>query len=83
METLPGDKGVPPPSWLKHLSWEASAPFRIKWFNVAETRFRYVGHLKNSYNEDAPVLFGRDGQEIEPECGFNLCGILDETIPHT
>ena len=29
-------------------------------------------------NEGQAVLVGRDGQEIEPECGKQLCELIDE-----
>lgn len=40
-------------------------------------RFSKVAHLKNALNEDQPVLIGRDGQEIEAECGRGLVGVID------
>lgn len=43
-----------------------------------ETRFSKVGHLKNALNEMAAVLVGRDGQEIEENCGRELCLLIDE-----
>lgn len=83
MESSLGAPGVRAPSWAQDLVWEPSPPFRIRWITINETRFRYVGHLKNSYNEDEPVLVGRDGQEIEPRCGQSLCEILDNENPNT
>ncbi|KAK2762077.1 hypothetical protein FQN54_001084 [Arachnomyces sp. PD_36] len=82
MESLPGAPGVRTPSWAEELVWEPSPPFKIRWIAINETKFRYVGHLKNSYNEDAPVLIGRDGQEIEPECGRSLCEIIKDEDPN-
>ena len=82
MESRPGASGVPKPSWAKDLTWQPSPPFRIRWITVKDTRFRYVGHLKNSFNEDEPVLVGRDGQEIEPECGMSLCELIDNEDPN-
>lgn len=76
MDSLPGD--APIPTWAKHLIWEATPPFRLRWITIAETRFSRVGHLKNSLNEHQAVLVGRDGQEIEPECGRALCELIDE-----
>ena len=76
MDSLPGD--APSPTWAKHLIWESSPPFRLRWITIAETRFSRVGHLKNSLNENQAVLVGRDGQEIEPECGRALCELIDE-----
>ena len=76
MTTLP-DPSIPPPSWQKHLRWQSTPPFRIKWLTISETKFRHVSHLKNSYNEGQAVLVGRDGQEIEEECGRRLCALMD------
>ena len=37
-----------------------------------------MGHLKNGLNEGQAVLIGKDGQEIEGECGERLCGLIEE-----
>ncbi|KAI9851369.1 MAG: hypothetical protein M1838_003832 [Thelocarpon superellum] len=76
MESAPGTAA--PPSWAKGLHWRSSGAFRIRWITLAETRFSRVGHLKNAFNEYQAVLIGRDGQEIEGECGAALCGLIDE-----
>ena len=76
METAPGTAKIP--RWASVLLWEFSGAFRIKWITVAETRFNRVGHIKNSYNENAAVLVARDGQEIEPKAGAALCDLIDE-----
>lgn len=34
--------------------------------------------MKNEMNEGQAVLVGRDGQEIEGECGRRLAGEIDE-----
>lgn len=78
MESLPDENKVPRPEWASRLSWECSAPFRIEWLNSAETRFSWVAHLKNAYHDDSNVFFGRDGQEIDPYSGAELCVLLDE-----
>lgn len=70
MLTVPG---------VKTLLWPCSPPFRIRWITVAETRFSKVGHLKNSLNDNRPVLIGRDGQEIEDTCGAALRELIDDT----
>ena len=76
MASFPGE--APTPTWAKHLIWEATPPFHIQWVTIAETRFNCVGHLKNALNEGQAVLVGRDGQEIEGECGRKLCELIDE-----
>jgi YTH domain-containing protein 1 len=45
---------------------------------VANTRFHRVGHIKNRFNENQPVLVGRDGQEIEEIAGAELLKLIDE-----
>ncbi|KAI9838313.1 MAG: hypothetical protein M1819_005581 [Sarea resinae] len=76
METEPGE--AEKPSWQSSLHWQASPPFRIRWITVEETHFSLAGRLKNSFNEHQPVLVGRDGQEIEANCGASLCELIDE-----
>jgi hypothetical protein len=76
MESLPGT--APQPEWVKDLRWPSSPPFYIRWFTVAETRFSRVGHLKNLLNEGQAVLVGRDGQEIDEQCGRALCELIDD-----
>ncbi|EEP80226.1 predicted protein [Uncinocarpus reesii 1704] len=77
MESLPGDPGVSVPKLAETYEWEASPPFKVRWLNTAVTYFKNVSHLTNAYNENAVVLVGRDGQEIEPHCGLELCQVLD------
>jgi hypothetical protein len=77
MEGPPGS--APIPSWAKNLLWESSGPFRIRWISITDISFHRVAHLKNRLNENQPVLIGRDGQEIDPECGAALCKTIDET----
>lgn len=69
---------IPAPEWQSRLLWQSTHPFRIEWITIAETRFHRVAHLKNALNEGQMVLVGKDGQEIEAECGRNLCGLIDE-----
>ncbi|KAM9329639.1 YTH domain-containing protein 1 [Gastrophryne carolinensis] len=47
--------------------------FKIDWICRRELPFTKSAHLTNSWNEMKPVKIGRDGQEIEPECGTQLC----------
>ncbi|KAJ9666662.1 hypothetical protein H2201_003321 [Coniosporium apollinis] len=76
MESVPGT--APEPAWTKNLLWPSSPPFYIRWITIANTRFSRVGHLKNALNENLAVLVGRDGQEIEQNCGAALCELIDE-----
>ncbi|OAX84390.1 hypothetical protein ACJ72_01244 [Emergomyces africanus] len=82
MESRPGAPGVANPSWAKMLDMPLSPPFRISWYNTVETMFRYVGPLKNSFNDNHDVTYARDGQEMEAECGRILCKLLDNTLDH-
>ncbi|XP_072373181.1 YTH domain-containing protein 1 isoform X5 [Scyliorhinus torazame] len=56
--------------------------FKIDWICRRELPFTKTGHLANLWNENKPVKIGRDGQEIEPECGTQLCLLFppDESI---
>lgn len=56
-----------------------------KWCHLIfrrELPFTKSAHLTNPWNEHKPVKIGRDGQEIEPECGTQLCLLFppDESI---
>ena len=78
MQGLPGEKGVPQPSWVKNLHWPTTAPFRIKWIVKEETPYRAVGNLKNPLNENLAVFVGRDGQEIPEKIGLQMSEIIDD-----
>ncbi|KAG8454321.1 hypothetical protein GDO86_000821 [Hymenochirus boettgeri] len=47
--------------------------FKIDWICRRELPFTKSVHLTNPWNEHKPVKIGRDGQEIEPDCGTQLC----------
>ncbi|KAE8631032.1 hypothetical protein XENTR_v10001052 [Xenopus tropicalis] len=47
--------------------------FKIDWICRRELPFTKCVHLTNPWNEHKPVKIGRDGQEIEPDCGTQLC----------
>jgi hypothetical protein len=76
MDCLPGN--APQPSWASSLKWPVSKAYRLRWIKIAETKFRDTSDLKNSLNENMPVLVGRDGQEIEEQCAISLAEIIDE-----
>ena len=78
MQGLPGERGVSQPSWVRHLHWPTTAPFRLRWIVKGETPYRAVGSLKNPLNENLAIFVGRDGQEIPEELGLQLCDIIDE-----
>ncbi|XP_055717069.1 YTH domain-containing protein 1-like isoform X2 [Salvelinus fontinalis] len=56
--------------------------FKIDWICRRELPFTNTAHLSNSWNEHKPVKIGRDGQEMEPGCGMQLCLMFpqDESI---
>ena len=78
MSSLPG--AAPDPSWVRNLLWQSSPAFHVRWASTVATPFSRVGHLRNALNDDQAVLVGRDGQEIEAECGAALCELLDEEM---
>lgn len=78
MESLPGDAEVP--SWQKAISWESTGAFRVKQLVICNTRFQRVGHLKNAYNDHQALLIGKDGQEIEENCGRGLIECIDAEV---
>lgn len=75
MESLPGS--VLTPNWQETINWELAGAFKIRWLAICSTRFQKIGHLRNSYNENLPVLIGKDGQEIESQCGWALLEFID------
>ncbi|KAK0709651.1 YTH domain-containing protein [Lasiosphaeria miniovina] len=71
MATAPSPD-TPRPKWMNGIHWDVSPPFRVEWLSKVPFEFFRAGHLKNRYNEYLPVLVGKDGQEIEEECGRQL-----------
>ncbi|TVY36828.1 Zinc finger CCCH domain-containing protein [Lachnellula subtilissima] len=78
MESLPGS--VQRPAWQESINWESAGAFKVKWMVVCSTKFRRIGHLKNALNEDQAVLIGKDGQEIEENCGLGLIELIHEEV---
>jgi hypothetical protein len=76
MESLPGSVEVP--EWQRAINWESAGAFRVKWLVICSTRFHRIGHLKNAFNENQAVLIGKDGQEIEENCGAGLIELINE-----
>jgi YTH domain-containing protein 1 len=71
MTTAPSPD-TPRPKWMNGIHWDTTPPFRVEWLSKTPVGFFRIGHLKNSLNENYPVLVGKDGQEIEEECGRAL-----------
>lgn len=59
-------------SWMNNINWQTSPPFRLRWLSKVTVPFSRIGHLKNSLNENLPVLIAKDGQEVEEDCGRAL-----------
>lgn len=78
MESLPGSVEVP--EWQRAINWESAGAFKVKWLVICATRFHRIGHLKNSLNDNMAVLIGKDGQEIEENCGAGLIELIDEEV---
>ncbi|KAL1880587.1 hypothetical protein VTK73DRAFT_5392 [Phialemonium thermophilum] len=76
MATAPSPD-TPRPYWMNGIHWATSDPFRVEWICTTEVEFYHIGHLKNKLNENQAVLVGRDGQEIDEECGRNLAAEMD------
>ncbi|RDW94424.1 hypothetical protein BP5796_00187 [Coleophoma crateriformis] len=75
MESLPGS--ISKPRWQESINWQSAGAFKIRWLTICSIRFQKIGHLRNSYNENLPVLIGKDGQEIESYCGWALLDFID------
>ncbi|KAK2721614.1 YTH domain-containing protein 1-like [Artemia franciscana] len=52
--------------------------FKIDWICKKDLAFSRVSHLYNPWNEGKNVKIGRDGQEIEPHVGAELCRLFEE-----
>jgi len=52
--------------------------FKIDWICTGDLSFQKVQHLYNPWNEGKPVKIGRDGQEIQPKVGEELCRKFSE-----
>jgi len=81
MESLPGSVEVP--EWQRAINWESAGAFKVRWLVICSTRFHRIGHLKNSLNENQAVLIGKDGQEIEENCGAGLIELINEEVDQT
>lgn len=70
-----------PISWVLPPGLSAKAfgdVFKIDWICRKELPFSATMHLYNPWNEGKPVKIGRDGQEIEPRVGAELCRLFPE-----
>lgn len=51
--------------------------FHLEWLCNREVTFRSTDKLCNPLNENKPVKISRDGQEIHPDVGYQLCKVID------
>lgn len=74
-------RDVPAVSWVLPPGISAKAlggVIEVDWVCKKELSFTCTGHLFNPWNEGKPVKIGRDGQEIEPKVGAELCRLFPE-----
>ncbi|XP_055376831.1 YTH domain-containing protein 1 isoform X2 [Condylostylus longicornis] len=72
---LPQVQWVLPPSMS---SKALAGVIELDWICRKELSFTCTAHLYNSWNDGKPVKIGRDGQEIEPKVGAELCRLFPE-----
>ncbi|PHJ17274.1 yt521-b family protein [Cystoisospora suis] len=51
--------------------------FDLEWIRRDPLDFRECSHLLNPYNRNLPVFRARDGQEIAPAVGKELCAVFE------
>lgn len=74
-------RDVPAISWILPSGLSAKAlggVIQVDWVCKKELSFTCTAHLYNPWNEGKPVKIGRDGQEIEPKVGAELCRLFPE-----
>lgn len=81
-------RDIPQVAWVLPPSISVKAlggVFELDWICRKELSFVCTAHLYNSWNDGKPVKIGRDGQEIEPKVGSELCRLFpeDENIEMT
>lgn len=73
------DYDCPPVSWVlpSHLnSVPFGGVFYVDWICKQELSFNETTHLRNTFNEGKPVKIARDGQEVDPMVGEQLCRLF-------
>lgn len=81
-------RDIPHPSWVLPSSMSVKSlggVIEIDWICRNELSFNNTTHLYNPWNDGKPIKIGRDGQEIEPKVGAELCRLFpeDESIEMT
>ncbi|EDW69180.2 YTH domain-containing protein 1 [Drosophila virilis] len=77
----PSRRDIPQVAWVLPPSISPKAlggVIELDWICRKELSFNATLHLHNSWNEGKPVKIGRDGQEIEPKIGAELCRLFPE-----
>ncbi|XP_068740703.1 3'-5' RNA helicase YTHDC2-like isoform X2 [Montipora capricornis] len=54
-----------------------SGVFSVEWMKKANIPFQQAHHLVNPWNDHKKVQISRDGQELEPKIGEELCKLWD------
>ena len=62
-------------TWMEGQSW--GGVFKLEWQTIFDLSFGQVAHLRNPMNEHKPIKISRDGQEVEPSVGLELCAAFD------
>ena len=74
-------RDIPQVDWVFPPTLSAKAlggVIELDWICRRELSFNSTTHLYNSWNDSKPVKIGRDGQEIEPKVGAELCRLFTE-----
>lgn len=74
-------RDLPSVAWVLPPSISSKAlggVIELDWICRKELSFTCTAHLYNSWNDGKPVKIGRDGQEIEPKVGAELCRLFPE-----
>jgi len=58
-----------------------SGVFSVEWIKKASIPFQQAHHLVNPWNDHKKVQISRDGQELEPKIGEELCKLWDADQP--
>ncbi|XP_029204296.2 3'-5' RNA helicase YTHDC2-like [Acropora millepora] len=58
-------------------STSLSGVFSVEWIKKANIPFQQAHHLVNPWNDHKKVQISRDGQELEPKIGEELCKLWD------
>lgn len=67
-----------PVNWIFLGSHNLSGVFKVDWISTKELDFSDTLHLYNAFNEGKTVKIARDGQEVDPKTGSQLCSMFLE-----